>query len=78
FDLLRLQGYINVCAGITLPNVGSEKLHLSLGFKPIGAFHRIGFKNGSWHDVLQMEMPLAPHPEQPAETQAFSRIENSP
>src|SRR5215813_6640218 len=38
FELLQLQGFTVVCAGITLPNEGSVGLHESLGFRPVGVY----------------------------------------
>jgi phosphinothricin acetyltransferase len=58
FDLLRRQGYVNAYAGITLPNPASLRLHESLGFRPIGVYPRIGFKFGSWHDVIWLQLRL--------------------
>ncbi len=40
-----------VVAGITLPNVKSERLHEKLGFKKIAHFEEIGRKNDAWLDV---------------------------
>jgi L-amino acid N-acyltransferase YncA len=58
FDLLRRQGYVNVYAGITLPNAASVKLHESMGFTPVGVFQKIGFKFGQWHDVAWLQLRL--------------------
>jgi phosphinothricin acetyltransferase len=58
FDLLRGQGYVNAYAGITLPNPGSLRLHESMGFAPIGVYPRIGFKFGTWHDVIWLQLRL--------------------
>ncbi|MBK8219219.1 MAG: N-acetyltransferase [Myxococcales bacterium] len=70
---LRAQGYALLVAGITLPNVASEKLHARFGFERCGTFHRVGFKNGKWHDVGYWELAvrpgtLAPGPIVPAKT----------
>jgi phosphinothricin acetyltransferase len=51
FGLLVRQGMHVVCAGVTLPNEASVGLHESLGFTPIGVYHRIGWKFGAWWDV---------------------------
>jgi phosphinothricin acetyltransferase len=51
FELLRRQGYVNVYAGITLPNPASVRLHESTGFSLVGTYARVGFKFGRWHDV---------------------------
>ena len=58
FEILRLQGYVNAYAAITLPNAASVGLHEALGFTRIGVFNRIGFKFGRWHDVVWLELRL--------------------
>lgn len=67
FAMLRALGYCNAYAGITLPNAASVGLHESLGFRPVGVFHDVGYKLGRWHDVGWWELPLVdrvaqPHP----------------
>lgn len=56
FDRLRRLGYRKIVAGITLPNPASVALHETLGFRPIGVFHHVGFKMGQWHDVGWWEL----------------------
>ena len=51
FALLRLQGFYNAIAGITLPNTGSVGLHETMGFRLVGVYRRVGYKFGRWHDV---------------------------
>jgi phosphinothricin acetyltransferase len=60
FALLVQQGYIRACAGITLPNPASVRLHESLGFTFVGTYRRIGFKFGRWHDVVWYQLDLRP------------------
>jgi phosphinothricin acetyltransferase len=55
---LRLRGFGNAFAGMTLPNPGSEALHRRVGFTPVGTFPRVGHKFGAWHDVAWMHLPL--------------------
>jgi L-amino acid N-acyltransferase YncA len=57
-DALREAGYCTLVAGVTQPNDASNALHESLGFTPIGTYTRIGFKHGSWHDVLWLKLDL--------------------
>ncbi|MCW3122600.1 MAG: phosphinothricin acetyltransferase [Flavipsychrobacter sp.] len=59
--LLRIQGYMNVYAGIGMPNVKSESFHRALGFYDIGTFKKIGYKFGAWHDTLWLQLHLAEH-----------------
>jgi L-amino acid N-acyltransferase YncA len=70
FVVLREQGFFKACAGITLPNAGSVRLHELMGFKLVGVYSGIGFKLGAWHDVawyeaavqLEIANPPAPRP----------------
>lgn len=50
-ELLARQGVHVACAGITLPNEASVRLHEALGFEPVGIYRRIGWKHGAWRDV---------------------------
>jgi L-amino acid N-acyltransferase YncA len=76
-ESLKLQGFYNAYAGITLPNEPSVKLHESFGFKAIGTYQNIGFKLGQWHDVgwwgLTLQTP-ALHPQEPLPTSALRKI----
>jgi L-amino acid N-acyltransferase YncA len=65
FDLLRLQGYVQVFAGIALPNEKSMGLHTNLGFKPIGVFKQVGYKIGQWHDTYWCQLALCEAPSAP-------------
>lgn len=58
-EILKEQGYKNVYGGVTLPNIKSEKLHLSLGFQCLGTYHKTGCKCGVWHDVSWFEKEIA-------------------
>jgi len=58
FTRLSERGYRMVLAGITLPNKPSEALHEAMGFTPIGTFHHIGWKHGTWHDVAWSQRSL--------------------
>ena len=51
FQILKLQGFRNVYAGITLPNDASVHLHEKCGFQPFARYENIGYKFGSWHTV---------------------------
>src|SRR5262245_13470872 len=60
FGLLARQGYIRACAGVTLPNPASVRLHESMRFTLVGTYKRIGFKLGQWHDVAWYQADLQP------------------
>jgi phosphinothricin acetyltransferase len=77
--LLRLQGFYNAVAGITLPNPGSVGLHESMGFEPVGVYRQIGFKRGQWHDVAWYHLRLREHgAEPPPDPIAFNRVREQP
>lgn len=58
-ELLKIQGFKTVYAGVTLPNEKSEHLHQSLGFQKLGIYHNTGCKCGKWHDVAWFEKQIA-------------------
>ena len=58
FTLLKQMGFVNVYAGVTLPNEKSIRLHRKMGFQDIGIYRKIGYKQGSWHDVLWMALTI--------------------
>ncbi len=60
FEILTLQGFYNVYAGITLPNQASVGLHEAMGFEPIGVYKAVGYKMNAWHDVGWWHLPLRP------------------
>ena len=69
-DLLAIlvrQGFLNVYAGITLPNDASVALHRSVGMEPVGIYRRVGFKHGAWHDVAWFGLRLTDPVGQPPE-----------
>ena len=61
FEILSLQGYYNVYAGITLPNPASVGLHESLGFQPVGVYRAVGYRLGAWRDVGWWQYALQEH-----------------
>jgi L-amino acid N-acyltransferase YncA len=60
FAVLTLQGFYRAYAGITLPNVASVGFHESMGFRRVGVYHAVGYKQGAWHDVAWYERQLQP------------------
>ncbi|HQZ17636.1 MAG TPA: N-acetyltransferase family protein [Vicinamibacteria bacterium] len=62
FEVLIAKGYCNAYAGIALPNDPSVAFHRSLGFTPVGVFHRGGWKFGRWHDISWWEKALNDRP----------------
>ena len=69
-NVLKMQGYNNVFAGVALPNEKSVGLHVKSGFQDIGIFKQIGYKKGKWYDTRWFQLnlqPLSNHPQVPLE-----------
>ncbi len=66
FGILQRCGYVNVYAGITLPNPKSISFHTKMGFEPVGIYRNIGYKLGKWHDVAWMVKTINLHGSAPA------------
>jgi phosphinothricin acetyltransferase len=65
--ILRRQRFVNIYAGIALPNPASVALHEAIGMRRVGVYERVGFKMGAWHDVawygLRLTDPSGTPPE---------------
>lgn len=61
FGILQQHGYVNVYAGVTLPNPKSYSFHTKMGFEPIGVYKNIGYKLGKWHDVAWLVKTINEH-----------------
>jgi phosphinothricin acetyltransferase len=59
FEIMRVQGFHSVIAGIALPNDASVRLHEAFGFIAVGRVARAGWKHGRWHDVGFWQKDLA-------------------
>ncbi len=77
FEILRLQGFFNVYAGITLPNEKSVGFHRALGFKEIGTYKNIGYKFGQWHDTYWVQLSLAEHIQAPSFPKKMNEISDT-
>ena len=67
FPILQRQRFVNVYAGIALPNPASVALHEAVGMRRIGVYERVGWKFGAWHDVAWFGMRITDPAEPPAE-----------
>lgn len=74
FRILTAQGYHRAFAGIALPNDASIALHRAVGFSPVGVYHDVGFKLGTWRDVWWWERPLMRSSESPDEPIALADL----
>ncbi|HEX5367961.1 MAG TPA: arsinothricin resistance N-acetyltransferase ArsN1 family B [Dehalococcoidia bacterium] len=76
--LLRLQGYYNAYAGITLPNDASVGLHRAVGFEPVGVMEHVGYKLGAWHAVSYWALELQPRIGAPAPPLSLEEAQRDP
>lgn len=60
-ELLSVQGIKTVYGNVTLPNLKSERLHETFGFRRLGIYRHAGYKCGAWHDVVCFEKALSPY-----------------
>ncbi|MCB0601311.1 MAG: N-acetyltransferase [Saprospiraceae bacterium] len=70
-QVLQWQGYVNVLAGVTLPNPASERFHEKLGMTPVGTYHHIGYKFGTYCDVRWYELFIGELHTPPAEIRSL-------
>jgi phosphinothricin acetyltransferase len=77
FEILKLQGYYNAYAGVTVPNIKSESLHEAFGFKSIGVYKNVGYKFGKWHDVKWLGLEIAEHIQSPIAPKPINEISNT-
>jgi phosphinothricin acetyltransferase len=63
---------------VTTTNPTSIRLHEALGFEEVGVYRRIGWKAGSWLDVMWLSLQLGPdtvETEQPTSPGQPTRLE---
>jgi L-amino acid N-acyltransferase YncA len=77
-DLLRRQGFVNVYAGIALPNPTSEALHVAIGMERIGVYPSVGYKHGRWVDVAWYGLRLRDPDVPPAEPIPIGELVGDP
>lgn len=58
-NMLKTHNYHRAYAWITLPNVGSMRLHEELEFYEVGTMEQVGKKHGEYHDVVLLEKKLS-------------------
>ena len=77
FELLAEQGFYKAYAGVTLPNVKSEKVHLGCGFDELMVYKEVGYKAGAWHDTVWYEKALAPLSAEPQPPKRLASVETA-
>ncbi|MDF2537584.1 MAG: sortase-like acyltransferase [Herbinix sp.] len=74
FKYIRKQGYYNIYALITYPNLGSEALHKKFGFTNVGIYEKTGYKMGQWWDLLVMVKRLRTFEEEPVLPKSWNEL----
>lgn len=78
FKILKVQGYRNVYAGITLPNEASVKLHENCGFVHFATYENIGYKLGQWKNVGWWKLQLNTYDRKPSPPLKLSEMDLLP
>ncbi|HEM2749918.1 TPA: N-acetyltransferase [Streptococcus suis] len=55
---LTVRGFKNFLACIALPNPASLALHEKRGYKQVAHFKKVGYKFGTWHDIVWLQKSL--------------------
>jgi L-amino acid N-acyltransferase YncA len=75
FLILKMQGYRNIYAGITLPNEPSIKLHEKCGFTHFATYDNIGYKLGEWKNVGWWKLSVNHYDRKPSPPIAFGEMD---
>jgi len=75
FQILKMQGYRNIYAGITLPNEPSIKLHEKCGFTHFATYDNIGYKLGEWKNVGWWKLSVNHYDRKPSPPIAFGEMD---
>lgn len=63
--ILKLQGFKNIIAGITIPNPKSIAFHQSFGFHFFARYENVGFKFNNWHSTEWYQISFLEGKEKP-------------
>ena len=55
---LTARGFKNFLACIALPNPASIALHEKRGYEQVAHFKKVGYKFGTWHDIVWLQKSL--------------------
>ena len=77
FEVLRLQGFINIYAGITLPNDKSIAFHEQFGFTNFVYYKNVGYKLGEWRTVGWWQKQINTYEKQPSTPLNFADMDNN-
>jgi len=75
FEILNLQGMVNLYGIISNDNAGSIRFHEKVGFQTEAVFHNTGYKFGEWVDVTWMVKRIRPISDNPALPRSIQQLE---
>ena len=76
-EILKLQQFRNVYAGINLPNDNSVAFHEKMGFESFAMYRNVGYKLGKWKTVGWWQLQLNEYDIDPAPPVKFSEIDRN-
>jgi phosphinothricin acetyltransferase len=76
-DILKLQGFISILAGITIPNPGSISFHKAFGFEFFARYENVGYKFGNWHATEWYQISFLKGSQSPQKLIPITEITNS-
>ncbi len=75
-DILKLQGFVNVYAGITVPNPESVNFHKAFGFDFFARYENVGYKFGAFQSTEWYQICLHEELDTPKELIRVEEVEN--
>ena len=63
--MLKLQGFKNILAGITIPNPKSIGFHQDFGFQFFARYENVGFKFNEWRSTEWYRISILNNEEKP-------------
>ena len=63
--VLSVQGFLQLCAAVALPDDASQGFLTACGFAAAGKLPGVAYRDGAWRDLMWMMRPLAEKPTYP-------------
>ena len=73
--VLSVQGFLHLCAAVSLPDDTALAFLDACGFAQAGRLPGMAYHSGAWHDLLWLTRPLAERPLYPAPPTPFASFE---
>lgn len=73
--VLSVQGFLQLCAAVTLPDEASQGFLTACGFAAAGTLPDVAYRDGEWRDLMWMMRPLAEKPAYPTPPTPFESFE---